>query len=203
MYIHPPSQNEVISNSLRSLGIWEPESTEIVRAGLEEGQTFVDCGAHIGYYSLLASSIVGETGRVIAFEPWKPNHDLLVENIKLNGAKNIVPIMLPLWDSVTTLSIGQGSDNTGDVRVSATEGVLTVLSTTLDLLFSPNTVDFLKIDCQGVDPRILRGGRRLISGSEKIKVLVEDHGGVMDELGLRSVKQIPREQTWFFVKGDV
>ena len=56
-------------SALFSDGVWEEEGTAFVSKILKEGETFVDIGAHMGYYTILAASIVGEKGKVFAFEP--------------------------------------------------------------------------------------------------------------------------------------
>src|SRR5579863_7387210 len=50
-------------------GVYEPWTTEVLTKELKEGDVFVDVGANIGFFTLLASKLVGEKGRVYAFEP--------------------------------------------------------------------------------------------------------------------------------------
>jgi len=70
-------------------GRWEPVITELVRSTLAAGDTFVDVGANIGYYSLLAARIVGRTGHVYAIEASPTICALLRENVALNHATNV------------------------------------------------------------------------------------------------------------------
>jgi|SRR3989344_374519 len=64
---------------------YEPETTRLVRDLLKPGMTFIDIGAHIGYFTRLAAQRVGEEGHVYAFEPDAKNRALLVENTKRFG----------------------------------------------------------------------------------------------------------------------
>ena len=66
-------------------GIWEPDITAYVRRTLQPGETFVDVGAHVGYYTLLASQLVGPAGRVVSIEASPMICALLRENIALNN----------------------------------------------------------------------------------------------------------------------
>src|SRR5882724_8143015 len=67
---------------------YEPE-LEYLRSLLFPGATFVDVGANLGIYTLVASRIVGHSGRVIAFEPSSQSFSLLKANITLNGFTNV------------------------------------------------------------------------------------------------------------------
>ncbi len=69
--------------------IFEPDSLDFVHDHLKTGNTFLDVGANIGYFSLFCSKIVGSNGRVIAFEPGDFAFNLLAKNKKLNNFDNI------------------------------------------------------------------------------------------------------------------
>ena len=68
---------------------WEPEETKLVSRLLEEGDVFVDVGANLGYFTLIASDAVGKTGRVFAFEPEPNNFSLLQKNVEVNKCANV------------------------------------------------------------------------------------------------------------------
>jgi FkbM family methyltransferase len=70
-------------------GGWEPVITQFVRSTLAAGDTFIDVGANIGYYSLLASRIVGAAGRVYAIEGSRSIFALLQDNLALNRTSNV------------------------------------------------------------------------------------------------------------------
>jgi len=70
-------------------GRWEPRITEFFRATLAPGDIFVDVGANIGYYSMLASRIVGDGGHVYAIEGSPTIVALLRDNVTLNHATNV------------------------------------------------------------------------------------------------------------------
>ena len=69
--------------------IFEPESLDFIRDHLKPGQTFLDIGANVGYFSLFCSKIVTPNGRVIAFEPGEFAFNLLKKNKELNKFNNL------------------------------------------------------------------------------------------------------------------
>ena len=62
----------------------EPEVQAALRSLLREGDTFVDVGAGVGFFTVLAARLVGPSGRVIAFEPAKPFAEAVRANVELN-----------------------------------------------------------------------------------------------------------------------
>lgn len=169
-----------ICRQLRDGFEWEPDTSKIIREALKPGDTFIDCGANIGWFSILASRTVGPDGRVIAFEPWKPNYDVLKENLRLNCCENVETYNFPLWSSRKKLYVWPNDEaNCGDVRTRLAsdaeikEGLNVVDSHSLDYLISSDTVRFVKIDCQESDFEVIKGGERLFTESEKIGLIVE------------------------------
>jgi len=64
---------------------------------LRSGDVYVDVGSNVGYYAVLASAIVGATGRVIAIEPSPETAKVLEQNIQLNGAGNVTVVNAAAW----------------------------------------------------------------------------------------------------------
>ena len=71
-------------------GVHEPAETRTIREQVPPGGSFVDVGANIGYYTVLAAIVAGPGGRVYGFEPEPVNFRTLKKNIELNGLKNVV-----------------------------------------------------------------------------------------------------------------
>ena len=80
---------DLLARSVAYFGMWEPAITEHVRHSLKPGDVFVDVGANLGYYSLLASDLVGAEGRVVAIEASPKTFGLLQENLRLNRSTNV------------------------------------------------------------------------------------------------------------------
>jgi len=88
--------------SFQMNGAYESEVTKLFGAVLREGDFCVDGGAGVGYYTLLASKLVGglngALGRVESFEPHFRNFQKVQANIKLNKLTNVNVVNRPLWD---------------------------------------------------------------------------------------------------------
>jgi FkbM family methyltransferase len=69
--------------------IYEPYITNYLLKYLKNGDVFLDIGANVGYYTLLASKLVGKEGKVIAFEPEEENFSSLFYNVAQNGLENV------------------------------------------------------------------------------------------------------------------
>lgn len=85
-----------IATELLFSGVHEAASTKVFKDVVKKGNCVIDIGANIGYFTLLSSMLVGEYGRVFCFEPDMNNLDELVENIEINGFKNIRPSLLAI-----------------------------------------------------------------------------------------------------------
>jgi FkbM family methyltransferase len=87
--------------------------------------------------------------------------------------------MVPLWSTnANLLTTAPPGNNSGDARVTPSDSPEAVTAKTLDQLFQPDSVQFVKIDCQSADENILLGGRRLFTESKKIRLVVEEPKGI-------------------------
>ncbi len=75
----------------------EPETARLFKEVIRPGDTVVDIGANVGFFSLLAARLVGTAGRVYAFEPEPQNFALLTKNIALNGYTHVVAYRKAVW----------------------------------------------------------------------------------------------------------
>ena len=89
-------------------GIWEPNLTNFVQQRLRVGDTFVDVGANLGYYSLLASKLVGALGHVVAIEASPAIAAHLTKNLHLNNATNVRVVNAAAADRAGTLALYRG-----------------------------------------------------------------------------------------------
>ena len=204
MYVNPNDDNvsqELFAGNYYPKGVWEPESSLLVRESLRSGDVFVDCGANIGYYTCLAASL---GAKVIAFEPSPTHFGYLNENVRLNNFTNVITLPFALWNEQKQLCINEPkSGNVADTKVGEPISGLpaTIQAYTLDQILYPNSVDFIKTDCQGSDYRVLMGANRLIRESVRpMKFLLERGFGIdlqIKELGLSIIKSIGSEQNVF------
>jgi FkbM family methyltransferase len=80
---------DLVMKHIFYFGIWEPNNSRLIETILSPGDTFLDVGANIGYDSLLASTLVGDTGRVVAIEASPRIFAQLSGNVALNASRNI------------------------------------------------------------------------------------------------------------------
>jgi FkbM family methyltransferase len=90
---------ESVQRSIFYFGDCESDVSNAIKRILNKGDIFIDIGSNVGYYSLLASSLVGKTGKVYSIEACKETHTLLKNNITLNKLKNIKIENLAVSDS--------------------------------------------------------------------------------------------------------
>ncbi|MGI8550437.1 MAG: FkbM family methyltransferase [Dehalococcoidia bacterium] len=142
---------------------------------LRPGMIFWDVGAHIGLMSLIAARLVGEMGRVHAFEPMNENRARLLASIDLNGFDNITvqdKAMAATCGS-TILFSNRASTMWTLVPARGEENGVVVDCLTLDEYACHNrTPDLIKIDAEGAEVDVLRGGERLLC-DQRPAVVVE------------------------------
>jgi len=156
---------------------YEPELLYLERV-LSPGKVFVDAGANFGIYTLLASKIVGEAGRVISFEPSSRVFPVLRRNIALNGFKNVLAFHVALTDkpgrarlyyhaAVGCDSLGKDASFEQDARAEdvSTESLDNVLKQS-----SVGRVDVIKMDVQGAEELALRGAIEIVTSTRPVVI---------------------------------
>lgn len=171
-------QDEVVSQELIQSRKWEEYETELFKKNIKKGDTILDIGAHIGYYTLLAARLVGDKGKVYAFEPAPRNFELLKKNIKENGYSNVVLINKAVADMDGESKLFLNNENTGDHRIYNPQDqrkFIKIQTVMLDSFFKNKStkVDFIKIDVQGSEVRAFKGAVSLIKENRNIKILTE------------------------------
>lgn len=166
--------DEVITANLTRWGVWEARETEFLRTLLRPGDTFVDVGANIGYFSVLAAGCIGSSGYVIAFEPEPRNLELLHMNLARHGVQaNSTVFPLAAYSRPCQMALATNEANRGDHALAphASTG-LEVRCVRLDDVL-PRSVDVIKIDTQGFDHDVLEGLAQTIAGNPALVVLTE------------------------------
>ncbi len=147
---------------------YEPELTYLEEI-LSPGKVFLDVGANLGIYTLVASRIVGETGRVIAFEPSVQSFPGLQRNIALNRLTNVTALRAALSEKTGTAYLYHAPDPVGNSLCGdPTWGgeAEEVPLETLDHVAEQTClgrVDVIKIDAEGAEELVLRGGRKVLA----------------------------------------
>jgi FkbM family methyltransferase len=176
------ADDELVTPVISEHGLWEPEVSAFLVRRLRAGATFVDVGSNIGYFSILASPLVGPRGRVFAVEPDPSNLRVLRANLWRNRATNASVLPIAAWNERTQVSLmlqaegGAGSWVTPDPREqslhdSASVGVLVPAAPLDDLI--TGRLDVLKVDCELTDHLVVQGCERLLAANPEAEVVVE------------------------------
>lgn len=164
------------TNYVSWFGIHEQEKQRLFQEKIHVGQVVYDIGAHVGFYTLLASRLVGPTGRVVAFEPLPRNLHYLRRHVLLNRATNVQVVEAAVGDRIGEVSFDEGP-NTSMGRVS-TAGMLRVRMVTVDALVSTGQLPpphHLKIDVEGADMLVLAGARSTLE-AYRPSLFIDIHG---------------------------
>jgi len=177
---------------------YEPDVSAVLAAVLREGDTFVDVGAHIGFFTLMAARLVGPAGRVVAFEPDPFNVARLRAHAELNGCGNVTVIEQPASHRAEEVEFFINSDDRGgnalwdpgrfpaNVKSQAKAVVQRVRATTLDAERKRLALDvpkLIKIDTEGAETRVLEGARELLAGAQVPFIIAEHHVFGLEQMG--------------------
>ena len=162
--------HDVVTGYILAYGAWEPWTTRVLMRHTPPGGTFVDVGAHVGWYSLNAARAVGPKGRVIAVEPDHATLPKLRDNIRASRAGAVVMVApVACSDSESTLTFYSAAPgNTGESSLSADnasqDGAVAasypVRARRLDDILreaGAGRVHAIKIDVEGAEFLVLKG----------------------------------------------
>ena len=148
-------------------GQYEPKSVELLKSIIQPGMKCIDAGAHIGFYTCLITSLVGETGRVYAFEPMPSHFELLLKNIEENHFQQLVKAYnLVCSDVPGSINVSKISNMFVVGHVENAEQVH-VQRVCLDD-FIQDEINFVKLDVEGHEPAVIRGMMSIISENKPI-----------------------------------
>jgi FkbM family methyltransferase len=154
------------------LGSYEYEKQRVLQRSIKPGDVVYDIGANVGFYTLLASTLVAEHGRVYAFEPLPSNLEDLRNHLKLNRIRNSTVI-----EAAVSSRDGEAyfdpSMNRSQGRLSST-GTIVVRTVMLDSWLRQNSFrppSLMKIDIEGAEAECLRGAEHTIRTSRPIILL--------------------------------
>ena len=196
MYVNPRDES-CMTESLVLRGVWEEQMTKLFQSIAKEGMVVVDLGANIGYYTLIAAKLVGEKGKVFAFEPEPDNYALLVRNIEENEYKNVcIPVPKAVSNRTGTMKLfldpySKGNHTIGPQVYDSqnTWGHILVDVTTLDKFFekyNDSKIDVIKLDVEGAEEEAFDGMTNIVKKDDDLKIFAE-----LYPVGLRSFGSSP------------
>ena len=189
--------DRLIYSHFKNNQLYEPEVVSMLLSFLKEGDTFIDVGSHLGFFSLLASSIVGKTGNVYAFEAGNENFAKLEQNKKINNFSHLNIFHNAVSDKKELVKFYFNSDNDGghalwDVakhpyneKSKQNADVREIESVTLDELIGKPGIEktkIIKIDTEGAEAKILRGAENFIKKTE-VPIII----GEYNKFGLKTM----------------
>jgi FkbM family methyltransferase len=174
-------------------------------------QVVIDVGAHIGIYTLLASKMVGEKGKVISIEPDEKNLKILYNNININKFKNIIVIPNALSEINEEKVFYKGIMPSGSSFIPSINRKLykirnieKVKTITLDYLIDTlkiNCVNWIKIDAENMDFNIIEGSVSTLKKYDDIQIIIEVSNIKTIELLVKmnyKVKKIDHSYFYFY-----
>jgi FkbM family methyltransferase len=165
---------------------------------LKPGMIFWDVGANIGFFSLIASRLVRETGQIHAFEPMDANRERLIKNLAINGCTNVTVHDCALAaDSGDAVLHKHGSSLmwTLVAERGQPEGITVRCATVDELAQGMDEPDLMKVDTEGNELEVLRGAMGLLS-SKAPAILYET-----DEANLSEARNLLRAR-YNFIRLD-
>jgi FkbM family methyltransferase len=165
------------------LGTYEPEVQNIYASVVKAGMIVYDVGAHVGFLAMLASRLVGPSGRVICFEPLPANIDAIRHNAGLNAFRNItiIPNALGKEDGeaefLVSEDVGWGRLSDDSVPAHITESLRVQVRSLASVIREQKLPrpDVIKVDIEGGETAMLEGAAAVLKQYRPI-VLMELHG---------------------------
>jgi len=208
------ARNDFISSTIIYGGFEEGERIFVERL-LRPGMVVLDIGANQGFYSVLASKLVGRSGRVFSFEPSPRERKALLLHMRLNLCGNVSVQSLALGDAETTSDLHVVEDtHTGlnSLRPPVTTSqtfVVRVRVTTLDAWLRIHEIphiDFMKMDVEGGELAVLRGASELLDRVPRPIILAEVQDTRTKPWGYQAKEIIEflraRNFNWFKISDD-
>ena len=191
--------NDYIGREILASGSYEPHVTAVVKRVLKAGSTFLDIGANLGYFSLLASRLVGATGKVMCFEPNPQNQQLIYSSMLENHVENVRVFPYAASDAAGILKFATVGSNGGVVTSEAKNQRhhFLVPSVVLDeVLKEEESIDLVKIDVEAHEPAVLKGMAGLLKRNRS-RIIVEFHPWALQLANLAPPEELLQQLSSF------
>ncbi len=170
-----PSIDSGVELSIFQTGTYEKGTIQLLHELLQQGNSFLDIGANIGLMSTIMSAHLGSSGRVYAIEANLKTVEVLRHNLKLNSCENVevYPIALGEETGIATLYENWNVNRGGASLISQGDKTgIRVPVERLDDLFPTDTpIHVVKIDVEGFEPQVIRGGMQLFSAQTPVFII--------------------------------
>lgn len=190
------------SLKLSTVGSHENFETDIVKKIIKKGDIVIDIGSNIGYYTLIFAKLVGDTGKIYAFEPDQTNFSLLKKNVEINGYQNVMLENKIVANSNSQMSLFLDKENLGAHSIIPHDDALQVKvdSVKLDdyLKGFNEKINFIKMDIEGGEAEALKGMVTILQNSNELKIMSEFNPPLLKKFGLEHEEYIRTFQKFGF-----
>lgn len=177
---------------------YEADTVRQFQQILRPGDTFIDVGAHVGYFSLIASALVGKSGKVIAFEPEPRNRGGLWHNLIQNdvtakvsadalGNEDRTAVMFVNLDNDGGNALWDVGTHPFNAKSKETPQPIEVQMRRLDGLVK-EPVRLLKIDTEGCETAVLQGARETLRRNPEMTVICEINRYALEQMGSSEIE---------------
>jgi FkbM family methyltransferase len=159
-----------------------------VQARLQPGMVALDIGANVGFFTIMMADIVGQSGKIFSFEPIPENYSLLKKNVEENKFSSVTTYKKAISNTngvakITKNPINDGGHSLGNLSENPDLSgqdikklQIDIETITLDSFIEENNigkVDFIKMDVEGAEHLVLKGGKKLLSRSDAPVIVCE------------------------------
>lgn len=181
---------DLVQQTILLEGVWDPSLTAFVEKTLRPSDVFIDVGAHVGYFTLLASRRVGPTGTVLSIEPNPFALKQLERNVERNHLQNVLVAHTACGEAQSVVRLHLHSESNSSMaslysKDSSGSVAVEVPCTTLDQLCQERgvrRVNLVKIDVEGAELFVLRGMKRVMR-EMRPSIVLELHPKLLEDVG--------------------
>lgn len=162
---------------LLSIKKYESKNIALMKSIVKKGDYVIDIGANIGYFSVILANLVGQDGKVFAFEPDPTNFEILKKNVKLNNHKNVECINKAVSNKNSKVKLFLSDMNNGDHRCYNPKDKnhcshIECNAVKLDNFLKRKPINFVKLDVQGFEYYALIGMKKILD-EPNLKLIME------------------------------
>jgi FkbM family methyltransferase len=164
------------------LGSYEFEKQRLFERTITQGSIVFDIGGHVGFYTLLASELVGPKGKVFVFEPSSRNIFYLRKHLSLNDIRNVEVIEAAVTNKSGVVSFNEGPHSSMG-HIASTESANQVRAVALDELISKTEIpvpDYIKMDIEGAETLALSGAKSMLAEFHPV-IFLATHGNLVHQ----------------------
>jgi FkbM family methyltransferase len=184
------NMRDLVQQTIFLEGAWDPTLSRLIESTLSPGDVFIDVGAHVGYFTLLAARRVTPGGTVISIEPNPFALEQLERNVERSGLSNVLIERTACGESAGVVQLYLHAESNSSMASlysgkASRAGAVEVACTTVDDLcrsHGVHRVKLVKIDVEGAELFVLRGMARVMKEMRPV-IVVELHPRLLAEVG--------------------